>query len=125
MRVSVDGDEIKITAEQQIKDDYSGCRWADVAVECESEQLKELAFFAGEPDAYCFVDSTEGEYVLSRGGSWSSGAGSGVFYAGLLSARSNSPAGIGGRSAYFRKHSTLNPDTLTVERERDGKEAGA
>lgn len=124
LRVSVDGDEIKITAEQQIKDDYSGCCWADVAVECESEQLKELAFFAGEPDAYCFVDSTEGEYILSRGGAWFYGADNGVFALDLYRGRTNSDAGIGGRSAYFKKHSTLNPDTLTVERQRDGKEDG-
>ena len=124
LRVSVDGDEIKITAEQQIKDDYSGCRWADVAVECESEQLKELAFFAGEPDAYCFVDSTEGECILYRGGYWYNGAPYGVFALNLGNGRTDSGAGIGGRSAYFRKHSTLNPDALTVERQRDGKEDG-
>lgn len=124
LRVSVDGDEIKITAEQQIKDDYSGCCWADVAVECESEQLKELAFFAGEPDAYCFVDSTEGEYILYRGGNWYYGASHGVFALDLDYGRTNSSAYIGGRSAYFKKHSTLNPDTLTVERQRDGKEDG-
>ena len=123
--VSVDGGKITITPDQEIERDYNGCRWADVTVESESEQLKELAFFAGEPDAYCFMDSAEGEYVLFRGGNWDYGADSGVFYASLSTPRSNSGASVGGRSAYFRKHSTLNPDTLTVERERDGKEAGA
>ena len=46
---------------------------------CESEQLKELALYAGEPDTYCYIDSTDGEYFPFRGGNWSSGAGAGVF----------------------------------------------
>lgn len=37
---------------------------------CDSEQLRALALFAGEEKAGCYVDSTEGEYILFRGGDW-------------------------------------------------------
>lgn len=71
---------------------------------CDSEQLRALALFAGEEKAGCYVDSTEGEYILVRGGSWSSGGVAGVFHSGLYDPRSNAGGGLGGRSAYFKKH---------------------
>lgn len=120
--VSIEDGRITITPDQEIEPDYTGTRWADVKTESESEQLKELAMFAGEPETLCYVDSTEGEYILIRGGYWNNGGDYGVFALGLRSARSLVRAGLGGRSAFFRKHGTLNPDTLTVERQRDGKE---
>lgn len=71
---------------------------------CDSEQLRALALFAGEEKAGCYVDSTEGEYILFRGGSWGNGGHAGVFCSYLSGPRSNAYGGIGGRSAYFKKH---------------------
>lgn len=102
--VSVNGGKIAFTADKEFEAGYDGCKWSDVAMECESEQLKALAFFAGEPDAYCYVDSTSGEYILFRGGGWDGGSSAGVFYSSLGSPRSGAGSGLGGRSAYFKKH---------------------
>lgn len=71
---------------------------------CDSEQLRALALFAGEEKAGCYVDSTEGEYILIRGGDWSLGGSAGVFYSGLYDPRSIAHGNLGGRSAYFKKH---------------------
>ena len=71
---------------------------------CDSEQLRALALFAGEEKAGCYVDSTEGEYILIRGGSWGDGGGAGVFYSSLYYPRSYANGRFGGRSAYFKKH---------------------
>lgn len=71
---------------------------------CDSEQLRALALFAGEEKAGCYVDSTEGEYILFRGGSWDDGGRAGVFYSALGNPRSDAYGVIGGRSAYFKKH---------------------
>lgn len=71
---------------------------------CDSEQLRALALFAGEEKAGCYVDSTEGEYILVRGGRWYRGGDAGVFYSHLIDPRSYAGGGIGGRSAYFKKH---------------------
>ena len=71
---------------------------------CDSEQLRALALFAGEEKAGCYVDSTEGEYILIRGGLWSNGGGAGVFFSYLGGPRSYAGGGFGGRSAYFKKH---------------------
>lgn len=70
---------------------------------CKSEMLKEYALFAGEEEAYCYIDATEGEYIPIRGGHWNSGGSAGVFNLSLLSPRSSSWAGSGGRSAFFKK----------------------
>lgn len=71
---------------------------------CDSEQLRALALFAGEEKAGCYVDSTEGEYILVRGGGWSDGGGAGVFSSSLGDPRSDAYGDFGGRSAYFKKH---------------------
>lgn len=71
---------------------------------CDSEQLRALALFAGEEKAGCYVDSTEGEYILIRGGRWSNGGRAGVFDSTLDNPRSNAYGSFGGRSAYFKKH---------------------
>lgn len=71
---------------------------------CDSEQLRALALFAGEEKAGCYVDSTEGEYILIRGGSWGNGGRAGVFNSHLCNPRSDAGGSIGGRSAYFKKH---------------------
>lgn len=71
---------------------------------CDSEQLRALALFAGEEKAGCYVDSTEGEYILIRGGSWCNGGYAGVFRSNLYGPRSNADGSVGGRSAYFKKH---------------------
>lgn len=103
VKVSVDS-SIKITTYPSIKQDYTGDCWEDVDIDCESEQLKELALFAGEPKAYLYIDSTDGEYFPLRGGGWGNGAGAGLFYTALSSPRSDSSWHVGFRSAYFKKH---------------------
>lgn len=101
--VSVDGG-ITITTESEIEQDYTGDCWEDVTIDCESEQLKELALFAGEPKAYCYIDSTEGEYFPIRGGGWNYGAYAGVFCTNLYNPRSRVDSSVGFRSAYFKKN---------------------
>lgn len=89
--------------EDEVEGGYDGEKWKDVQVEVESEQLKELALFAGEPDAYCYVDSSEGEWCLCRGGGWNYGGNAGVFSSDLSNPRSFVSADFGGRSAFFKK----------------------
>lgn len=103
VKVSVDG-SIKITTYPAIEQDYTGDCWEDVDIDCESEQLKELALFAGEPKAYLYIDSTDGEYFPFRGGGWADGADAGLFCTDLHYPRSNSHWDPGFRSAYFKKH---------------------
>ena len=105
VRVSVDDEgAIAITTDEDAEHNYDGCEWGDVKIECESEQLKELALYAGEPGAYFYADSTEGEYFPVRGGSWYYGALAGVFSTYLCNPRSDVYGTIGFRSAYFKKH---------------------
>ncbi len=115
IRVSVADDTIHFTTQEKIEHDFSGCRWGDVAMDCESDQLKALAFFAGEKDPYCYVDSTEGEYILFRGGYWDNGSTAGLFCSDLYYPRSGADGTIGGRSAFYKKHCTLIPDSLPAE----------
>ena len=103
IKVSVDVG-ITFTTEADIEQGYAGYCWEDVEIECESEQMKELALFAREPDAYCYIDSTDGEYFPIRGGCWNNGARAGVFCTNLRSARFISSESIGFRSAYFKKN---------------------
>ena len=63
----------------------------------------ELGLFAGEGEAVCAVDATEGEYLPGRGGNWDGGGGAGLFNLSLGYSRADSRWGIGGRSAYFKK----------------------
>ena len=102
--VAVEDGKITFTTYPSIHRDYCGCVWGDVRMNCDSEQLRALALFAGEEKAGCYVDSTEGEYILVRGGRWSDGGGAGVFYSNLYNPRSSAIGGVGGRSAYFKKH---------------------
>lgn len=115
VRVSVEDGKIRFTTAEKIGHDYTGMRWRDVCMECESEQIKALALFPGEDDAWCFVDSTEGEYILLRGGYWSNGSRAGLFHSALYLARSNADGYVGGRSAFYKKHCPLIPETLPAE----------
>ena len=63
----------------------------------------ELGLFAGEGEAVCAVDATEGEYLPDRGGSWLNGGDAGLFSLHLSNSRAVSNWDIGGRSAYFKK----------------------
>ncbi len=121
--VRVSSEKITISTDPEKTGGWGGTRWGDVETLCQSEQLKTLAWYAGEPDAWCFVDATEGECILLRGGYWRSGAGAGVFCGYLNYERAVSGAGIGGRSAYFKKHCARVPETLNGERERAGEGA--
>ena len=98
-------DGITFTTDPDMAGGCNGCEWSEVKTECKSEMLKEYAMFAGEPDAFCFVDATEGEYLPIRGGSWDNGDVAGVFNLNLRGPRSDSFWSLGGRSAYFKKKS--------------------
>lgn len=66
------------------------------------EQMKELALYPGEPEAYLYAD-TEGERLPLAGGGWRNGASAGVFNLNLGTARSNSYGSLGFRSAFYGK----------------------
>lgn len=102
VRASVD-EGITLTVSKNIDRDYDGDNWKDVTIECESEQLKELALYAGEPYAYLHIDSTDGEYFPIRGGSWGNGPTAGVFCMSMTDSRSFLSRNLGFRSAYFKK----------------------
>ena len=83
--------------------DYDGCEWGDAEFEFDAtEQMKELALYPGEPEAYLYAD-TEGERLPIAGGLWDNGARAGVFYLYLSSARSGSAGHLGFRSAFYGK----------------------
>lgn len=104
--VSVEDGEITIKSEGVAKEGYTGDRWENVTVKCESELLKELAMFPGESKAYCYIDSTDGEYLPLCGGGWDSSSNAGVFDVNLYYPRSYAGSNLGFRSAYFRKRKT-------------------
>lgn len=106
IRVSVSDGKIKFVSGENYKKGYDGCEWGDVSVECESEAMKELALYPGEPEAYCYIDSTGGEYLPICGGGWSSTSGAGVFGVRLGCPRARACGALGFRSAYFRKLKT-------------------
>ncbi|KAB0577250.1 Sulfatase-modifying factor enzyme 1 [Fusobacterium naviforme] len=93
---------ITISTDSEREQGYDGAVWEDVNIDAESETLKELALYAGEPHAYFYADSTDGEYFPIRGGSWSSGAVAGVFVTYLSYPRSHSYGAFGFRSAFLR-----------------------
>lgn len=101
---SVSGGDITLTTYEDISQDYDGCEWGDVNMDCESEQLKELALYSGENNAYLYIDSTDGEYFPYRGGYWAYGTYAGVFCTNVGNSRTHSSALIGFRSAYYKKH---------------------
>ncbi len=103
IRIST-GDGMSFTTDDvDTEEGWIGSRWGDVKYECEiAEQLRELALFAGEPEAYLFAD-TDGERFPYRGGGWSYTSGAGVFCAYLSIPRTSAGTGIGFRSAFFRK----------------------
>lgn len=103
--VSVCDEKISISTAKNFEQDFTGCKWEEVEIACESEHLKELALYAGDPDAYCYIDSRDGEFFLTRSGSCRNVSGAGVFYTSLYFPRSTANTYIGFRSAYFKKNS--------------------
>ena len=101
---SVSDGNITLTTDEDYSQDYCGCDWDDVETDCKSERLLELALFRGEPNAYCYIDSTEGEYFPLFGGHWIYGVGAGVFAVSFSAGRSGVSMGLGFRSAYYKKH---------------------
>lgn len=114
VRIVVDTEGIiSITSAPKNEDDeyyYGGSEWGDVEIDCISEQLTELALYAGEPESYLYVDSTSGEYLPICGGRWYSTGFAGVFYANLYNARTYSSGSLGFRSAYYRKSENLTTE---------------
>lgn len=78
----------------------------DVTIDCDAEALKELALYPGEPKAYLYAGSTNGEYLPICGGSWGNASSAGVFLANLPHLRSLSHPAVGFRSAFYRKRDT-------------------
>lgn len=68
--VSASGSEIVFTTDNDEAGGVGSSEWGKVKTECKSEMLKEYALFAGEEEAYCYIDATEGEYIPFRGGRW-------------------------------------------------------
>ena len=101
--VSAFGSEIVFTTDHDEAGGLGSCKWGKVKTECKSEMLKEYALFAGEKEAYCCIDATEGEYIPIRGGAWLYGESAGVFSLNLGDPRSYSWTNPGGRSAFFKK----------------------
>ena len=97
------GDDFKFTTDEP-EDGYNGTEWENVYSDFGfSDELKELALYPGEDNAYLYVDSTEGEYMPYRGGNWNYGSDAGVFCASLNNGRTNTSINFGFRSAYFKK----------------------
>lgn len=97
------GDDFKFTTDEP-EDGYNGTEWENVYSDFGfSDELKELALYPGEDNAYLYVDSTEGEYLPFRGGGWGLGTAAGVFCTLLHGGRAAPGRGIGFRSAYFKK----------------------
>ena len=99
IRINAEDGGLKFTTEESGMD-YDGCEWGDAEFEFDAtEQMKELALYPGEPEAYLYAD-TEGERLPLAGGDWSNGADAGVFALNLDHARSSSNGDLGFRSAY-------------------------
>lgn len=97
------GDDFKFTTDEP-EDGYNGTEWENVYSDFGfSDELKELALYPGEDNAYLYVDSTEGEYLPYRGGCWGNGSNAGVFCTNLGCGRTGTSGGLGFRSAYFKK----------------------
>lgn len=98
--------EVTFTTCEKIDADYDGCRWGDVNFDCvQTQEMKELGLFPGEPEAYFYAD-TSGERLPLCGGGWYGGANAGVFGVGLHYPRSDSSSDVGFRSAFYRKLET-------------------
>ena len=102
IRINAEDGGLKFTTEESGMD-YDGCEWGDAEFEFDAtEQMKELALYPGEPEAYLYAD-TEGERLPIAGGRWLSGAFAGLFGLDLSGARSYSLSYIGFRSAFYGK----------------------
>jgi len=95
------GDDLKFTTEEHTKN-WNGTAWENIHADFEiTEQMKAHALFGGEPKAYFWCDSTDGEYVPLRGGGWGHGASHGVFALSLADVRTTSYNAIGFRAAFI------------------------
>lgn len=101
---SVSDGNIILTTDEDIAQEYDGGEWDNVETYCKSEQLHEFALYEGEPNAYCYIDSTDGEYFPRRGGHWGDGTSAGVCSISFNNPRSHVNVNIGFRSAYYKKH---------------------
>lgn len=112
IRISINDDgDIAITTQRETEDTENGCdgcEWGDVIMDCNSEALKELALFPGEPKAYLYADCTKGERLPLCGGSWYNTSYAGVFNVDLYDPRSLSSHYVGFRSAFYCKLNTDN-----------------
>ena len=110
--VSASGSKIVFTTDNDEAGGVGSSEWGKVKTECKSEMLKEYALFAGEEEAYCYIDATEGEYIPFRGGNWYSGESAGVFGLYLSLPRSSSWASTGAVPLSSRRSRKLNAERL-------------
>ena len=110
--VSASGSEIVFTTDNDEAGGVGSSEWGKVKTECKSEMLKEYALFAGEEEAYCYIDATEGEYIPFRGGCWSYGGSAGVFSLHLGNPRSNSWTATGAVPLSSRRSRKRNAEKL-------------
>lgn len=97
------GDDMKFTTDEPEKG-WNGLRWGEMISDIEyTEKMKELALYPGEENAYFYADSSEGEYIPSRGGNWHGGSYAGVFRTSLSNSRTSAHTHIGFRSAYYKR----------------------
>ena len=102
LKIDASKSSIRFTTDSDNDTGYNGCEWGEAKFDLEpTEEMKELALYAGEPQAYLYAD-TDGERLPVVGGGWSNGASAGVFALSLDNPRSNSNSLLGFRSAFYR-----------------------
>ena len=100
IRIDANNGGIKFTTEDEIEEDYDGCCWKDVEFDCDTDEMKALGLFVGEPEAYIYAD-TSGERLPICGGCRAGGFRAGVFGVALDYPRFYSCGSRGFRSAYY------------------------
>ena len=102
IHVDTDG-RVCFTKNETKNRSWNSCRWKDVECDEYTEEMKALAIYPGEPEAYCGIDGSKGEWLASRGGSWYSSSNYGVFCLYGNNPRASAYTSIGFRSAYFKR----------------------
>jgi formylglycine-generating enzyme required for sulfatase activity len=94
-------DDLRFTTSDERGLGWDGTKWKNVEADFEiTEQMKALALFGGEPEAYFYCDSNDGEFFPLRGGHWLGAASAGVFALNLRNVRSYVNTSFGFRAAF-------------------------
>jgi formylglycine-generating enzyme required for sulfatase activity len=101
VKMSIIGGGLRFTTSDKHERDWDCTEWESVESDFEiTEQMKAHALFCGEPKAYFYCDSTDGEYMPLRGGRWDSAASAGVFALTLNLVRTHVRTRLGFRAAF-------------------------